>query len=508
MSETKKSASDVLTMLAVIFGTIGAFLGGVMLKGALRKSTWTKTAKVSWGFYLVWLVLIVYAPKFNVPVILDTFGSNILPEGLGLWIGKHISRGAQFFILFVLPFSIWLFFEGILDWIQLKKYQNAIDHLGLKTPTGLTAKVIKVLEGENNQKKILVLAMGLDVASFRDKKGVLESSLNAIVHDVRVTKTNRQMFEIIIAEKELPTLIRFDEVADKLSKPYTFLVGESADGFMVGDLRELHHMLIAGATGGGKSVFFKQALIGLLKSSKHIQLYLIDLKRGVDVKPFEALENVEIAKETFTAISTLTQVVAEMERRFKHLEAKGFVEIDSERDGLDRIIVAIDEASVLFTVEKSSKETKEQAQTARELTDKIAKLGRAAGIHLILATQKVVKETIDTRVQTNINAKMCFRVNTVASSMTVLGNKKASELPDVKGRGIWSVGSNDITVQVPKLDNQEVIEEIDILTQKFNGGANPLKQSMLQIVAPVHRRKKGLENIEEALTQLDAVEEV
>lgn len=66
--------------------------------------------------------------------------------------------------------------------------------------------------------------------------------------------------------------------------------------------------------------------------------------------------------------------------------------------------------------------------------------------------------------------------------MTVLGNKKAADLPDVKGRGIWSVGSNDIVVQVPYLDNEAIAEEINLLTAKFNGDASPRKQDMLQVM--------------------------
>jgi hypothetical protein len=96
----------------------------------------------------------------------------------------------------------------------------------------------------------------------------------------------------------------------------------------------------------------------------------------------------------------------------------------------------------------------------------------------------VVKETIDTRVQTNINAKMCFRVNTIASSMTVLNNKKAADLPKINGRGIWSVGSSDYVVQVPYLDSDGIAEEIENLTAKFNGSTSPLKQPMLKLVAP------------------------
>ncbi|MBY0315900.1 MAG: hypothetical protein K2Q26_10295 [Bdellovibrionales bacterium] len=354
---------------------------------------------------------------------------------------------------------------------------------------------------DHGKRKVLVQAIGIDIAKFQEKKGALESSFNSIVQDIRISHTSRQVYEIFISDKELPNLVRFDEHSDHLTRPYTFLVGQTMDKFIVADLCEIHHMLIAGATGGGKSVFFKQCLIGLLRSSEHLQLYLIDLKRGVDVKPFEVLDNVEIAKDEISALSVLQVVVQEMEKRFLFLEEKGFTEINPERDKLDRIVVAIDEASVLFTVEKSSKATKAIAQSARELTDKIAKLGRAAGIHVILATQKVVKETIDTRVQTNINAKMCFRVNTLASSMTVLGNKKAADLPDVKGRGIWSVGSNDLVLQVPRLNNEELIEEISALTAKFNGEKTPLNQVMLKPSSQLKGKNKKLVEKEEISKQ-------
>jgi S-DNA-T family DNA segregation ATPase FtsK/SpoIIIE len=228
-----------------------------------------------------------------------------------------------------------------------------------------------------------------------------------------------------------------------------------------------------------------------LKCSDHIQLYLIDLKRGVEMRPFGSLNNVKVAKENIDAIILLEAVVKEMDRRFKFLEDKKVQDIDPKRDKLDRIFVGIDEASELFIVSKTSKEAKDNANRARELTDKIAKLGRAAGIHLILATQKVVKETIDTNVQTNINARVIFRVNTIASSMTVLGNKKAAELPQIKGRAIWSVGSQDIVVQVPRLDADEMNEEIGSLTTKFNSDTSPVFGPMISPEKKQHKPGKG-----------------
>ena len=478
MSEQKKS--DLFDAMAVILTGFAKFVGTNVYRGVRRKGTFTTAALKSWLVYLVTVILVVYAPRWNLPRILN----QLISHSLGFWVVRHIWRSGQVALLFVFAFIAWLIGIGIWDWLTTRKYQKALNHLGLKTPTGFKPKVIAAIPLENHQRKLLVKATGFDVAVFREKKGSLESSLNASVQEIRVGERDKSIFEIILSEKDLPKMIRFDSLVGALQKPYSFLVGESFDGLIVAHLSEIHHMLVAGSTGGGKSVFFKQALVGLLKSSEHIQFYLLDLKRGVDMKPFEELENVRIAKEMMPAVDFLKAIVEEMERRFVFLEKNGITEINPKRDKLDRIVVGIDEASVLFTVEKNSKATKEMAQDARELTDKIAKLGRAAGIHVILATQKVVKETIDTRVQTNINARMCFRVNTVASSMTVLGNKKAAELPEIKGRGIWSVGSRDVIVQVPKLENEEVILAVKDLAKKFNGENSPLFQKMLELPKP------------------------
>ena len=482
MNEKKKS--DIFTVIAVILAAFGTFVATFTYRGLRRKGTWTKDTLSFWIIYLVTLTLVAFGPKWNIPSIIENLNPFTATQGLGIWVYHHISRAAQVIILFSLPFIGWLITIGVWDWIKTIKYQRALNHLGLKTPTDLKPKVVAAIQLENHQRKLLVKATGLDVALFREKKGSLESSLNANVQNICVSERDKSIFEILLSEKNLPKEIQFNALSSRLKKPYSFLVGESLDGLMVAHLSEIHHMLVAGSTGGGKSVFFKQALVGLLKSSDHIQLYLIDLKRGVDMKPFEKLKNVRIAKEMLPAVALLQTIVDEMERRFVFLEKNGFTEIEPKRDKFDRIVVGIDEASVLFTIEKNSKATRAMAENARELTDKIAKLGRAAGIHVILATQKVVKETIDTRVQTNINARMCFRVNTDASSMTVLGNKKAAELPEIKGRGIWSVGSRDVIVQVPKLENEEVVKEVGGLLEKFNGKNSPLLQPMLELAGP------------------------
>ena len=278
----------------------------------------------------------------------------------------------------------------------------------MKSGQGTPPKVIAIKKPEPFKTRIFVRSKGLDVASYQAKKGALAASFNAIVESIK-QGFSPQIVEISLTQKILPKKISFTSLMGHLTKPHSLIVGESLGGVVTLDISTLPHMLIAGSTGGGKSVFFKQALLGLLHSSQRLQMYLIDLKGGVEMKEFNRLPNVQVIKTEEEALDALTLIRTEMKRRFALLEKSGNKNIVPERDHLDKIIVGIDEASELYTkVSPQNRKHKLIAQT-RELTDELAKLGRAAGIHLIFATQKINKDTMDPKVQENIGGRVCFR---------------------------------------------------------------------------------------------------
>ena len=263
-------------------------------------------------------------------------------------------------------------------------------------------------------------------------------------------------------------------------RPYTFRVGEAREGLVEQDITKLPHMLIAGTTGGGKSMFFRQALLGLLESSSNIQMYLLDLKQGVEMNDFAKLPNVEVAKNEAEAVTVLENIVIEMKDRFNHLAKSGKKQIDCTRDKVDRIIVGIDEASVLFAKSAGrSKSDNEMSARARELTHNIAKLGRAAGIHLVVATQKVTKETIDTHIQDNIEGRMIFRMHTPFGSQNVLNAADANKLPDIAGRGIWKCGPILTTVQAPFISEEEMEQRLKQIKGEFEVGDKKNQQKVL-----------------------------
>ena len=159
-----------------------------------------------------------------------------------------------------------------------------------------------------------------------------------------------------------------------------------------------------------------------------------------------------------------------MHRRYEILENSGHKSIEPARDKLDLIVVGVDEAAVLLG--KGSNET------ARKCMDELACLARAAGIQLIHATQKPVKEAISTEILDNLSGRMTFRMISLAASNVAMGGSYAQKLPAIKGRGMWSNGSEQKQVQTPYVDDELIEAELEVISQEFKDGVrqnfNPL----------------------------------
>lgn len=411
--------------------------------------------------------------------ILRWLWPQIFSDGVLRFFVVHVSQFIQFVLLagfLGIPLGVAL---GFVHFFRMVRYQRELRHIGLKSATGSEPKVVDVEETEPFKKKITVASQGIGLDHYLSKKSDLESSFGAIVEEIRVSPKSRKLIEIRLAEKELPTIVSYRDCASKLIEPHSFVIGESLGGIITQTIRSLPHLLIAGTSGNGKSVFFNQILISLMRTSPHIQLYLLDLKLGVEVKAYSDLPNVRIAKDTNEAVKLLRAVVTEMTTRFQYLERSGRKLIDPARDDRDLIVVGVDEASVLYKKKNGDRGANEATNLARELTDEITKLGRAAGIHLIAATQKVTTKTIETDVQENIGGRMCFRVGTLQGSNTVLGNKMAYELPNIKGRAIWNTGNDFIEVQTPFLSESMIEKEISEIQADFSSGKRRCLQGMV-----------------------------
>ncbi len=360
-----------------------------------------------------------------------------------------------------------------------QKFKFFFTSAGITNGLGDTPKLVYKRRLDRYRVQFEFDSNGIGIKKFQENIDDLESLFKMEVESIKRGKHPGRA-HIVFSTRKFPESITYGEISEeKVLKSDSFYVGLSPEGVVTQNISELPHMLVAGTTGGGKSVYFKQCLVGLLESTKNLQTYIIDLKGGLEAIDFKEAPNVKIIKDMNQALILLRKVDSEMKDRFKYLEQNGFKSIVPERDKKDRIIVAVDEASVLYMKRNRYDDDFKSSLEARQLADSICKLSRAAAIHLILATQKLDREVLPTSVSENISGRMAFRANSLQGSIVVLGNKDASELPEIPGRGIWNVGNKKTIVQSPFISDATIKKICKRIKNEFDAGERKLFTNML-----------------------------
>ena len=167
------------------------------------------------------------------------------------------------------------------------------------------------------------------------------------------------------------------------------------------------------------------------------------------------------------------------------------------RDNIPRIIVAIDEASEILAIPHRNNPLKNDIIECRNLVNDIAKLGRAAAVNLMIATQKVSKTIIDTSLQENMGGRLAFRMATLANSAQVLGSKDAREIPAIEGRGRYQFGTKSLDIQAPYLPDDVLKKKIQLLIDERSADTST------PAIEPVTKE----ESLEDVMKQLETSKE-
>lgn len=249
------------------------------------------------------------------------------------------------------------------------------------------------------------------------------------------------------------------------SSPLTIALGVDLFGQpQITDLKKMPHGLIAGATGSGKSVFLNSLLVSLLYKATpaEVKLLLIDPK-AVELAPYHDIGHLlaPVISDPKAASAALKWVVDEMEQRYQRLAAGGARNIESfnakakehQEYGLQMpyIVVVIDELADLMMV------------AASEVQDYIARItakARAAGIHLIIATQRPSVDVITGTIKNNIPTRIAFMVASQVDSRTILDVAGAERL---LGRGDMLYLGNGSS-QPLRLQGTYIDDEVDVIT--------------------------------------------
>ena len=232
------------------------------------------------------------------------------------------------------------------------------------------------------------------------------------------------------------SILQSEEYLKEKPGALTFAIGKDLEGRCVcGNIAKMKHILVAGATGSGKSVCLNAMLISLLckYSPEELRIILIDPKK-VEFAIYDGLPHLminEIIADAQKAVTALNWAIKEMERRYDLFEQKtrsGVVvrELDEynqhltpDEEKLPKIVIVVDELADLMAVAK--KDIEERIQ---RLTQK----ARAAGIHLVIATQRPSVDVITGVIKGNLPTRMAFRVIQEVDSRTILDESGAQKL--------------------------------------------------------------------------------
>jgi DNA segregation ATPase FtsK/SpoIIIE-like protein len=251
------------------------------------------------------------------------------------------------------------------------------------------------------------------------------------MHRIEVLPIDGHKLAVKVYEKELKREYAFRPEPVDAKNPLALALGEGYAGpvtLTLGDAAP--HACIAGTTGSGKSVCLRSIIASIILHPKRVDLWLIDLKGGAEFYLFEKCERVvEYAKNVDEGRGLLLRLQAEMIRRYDLFAAAGVNNLDNyNRLGkrLRRQLLVVDEFA-----EFAGKKQEE----ARDILKDLLRRARAAGIHVIAATQRPDKDVLDGQIRANMPAYICFAVSSVTNSILVLGHGGAELLPG-HGRGI------------------------------------------------------------------------
>jgi len=272
---------------------------------------------------------------------------------------------------------------------------------------------------------------------------------------------------IEVPNKEI-SMVTLRDVIDsntfrKASSKLTFSLGKDIDGEVrVADIAKMPHLLIAGATGSGKSVCINSLIVSLIYKAdpNDVKLILIDPK-VVELSVYNGIPHLllPVVNDPKKASATLNWAVQEMTRRYKKFaemnvrDIRGYNEAVTELGEEDlkkmpQIVIVIDELADLMMV--ASKEV--EASICR-----IAQMARAAGMHLVIATQRPSVDVITGLIKANIPSRLAFAVSSGVDSRTILDNVGAEKLLG-KGDMLFSpIGaSKPVRIQGTFVSDKEV----------------------------------------------------
>lgn len=368
----------------------------------------------------------------------------------------------------------------------------------------LSVKLVETLKSFNIDVKVLEISKGPAITRFelQPTAGVRVSKITSLADDIALSLAatavrieapipGKAAIGIEIPNESVATVSARDvleskEFTESKSKLSIALGRDIAGKCIVGDIAKMPHVLIAGATGSGKSVCINSLIASILykASPNEVKLIMIDPK-VVELSVYNGIPHllIPVVTDPRKAAGSLNWAVQEMNTRYKFFADEGVRDLKGynavmEREGrprLPQIVIIIDELADLMMVAPKDVET---------YICRLAQLARAAGMHLVIATQRPSVNVITGVIKANIPSRIAFAVSSYIDSRTILDANGAEKL---LGRGdmlYYPMGANKPTrvqgafisdeeverlVEFVKKDSEAVYDE-DVLEQLEKAG--------------------------------------
>lgn len=371
------------------------------------------------------------------------------------------------------------------------------------------ARVLNVTQGSSVTRYEVQPAVGVKVSSIT--KLADDIALNLRAKSIRIEAPIPGKAAVgIEVENEKPDMVSIRELIDSkefrnAASKISFAVGKDISGRnVIANLKEMPHLLIAGATGSGKSVCINTIITSLLykASPDEVKLILIDPK-VVELGNYNGIPHllVPVVTDPKKAAAALNWAVNEMTQRYKFFAEESVKDLDSynelmranqEADKvLPKIVIIIDELADLMMVAPSQVE---------ESICRLAQLARAAGMHLIVATQRPSVDVVTGLIKANIPSRIAFSVSSQVDSRTILDVGGAEKLLG-KGDMLYSpVGENKpLRIQGPYISDSETARIIDFVKKQ---GESTYDESVVQTIETPEKSQYG--EVSDELTE-DAI---
>lgn len=364
---------------------------------------------------------------------------------------------------------------------------------------GVSAKVENVSVGPTITRYELKPAEGTRVSKIANLADDIALNLAAETIRIEAPIPGKQAVGIEVPNEKkeavhLREVIESDEFENNKSKLSVALGKDVAGNTVIADIAKMPHVLIAGSTGSGKSVCINSIITSIIYNAKpsEVKLVMVDPK-VVELSVYNGIPHllIPVVTDPKKAAGALAWAVIEMDDRYNKFAQKGVrdlkgynkaIEKENENAKLPQIVIIIDELADLMMV---------AAKDVEEAICRLAQKARAAGMHLVIATQRPSVDVITGLIKANVPSRIAFAVSSQVDSRTILDCSGAEKLLGKGDMLFYPVGSTKPQrVQGAFVSDDEVEKIVDFV--KSNAGEVVYNNEIIETIENSNKSDKEL----------------